>query len=96
MNELLENFFELLRGFVCHGDHSTDQDMWDLGCLPVFPKPCFGREGSCGTSVSLLGSRLGDQGGSQCVDTKHSFGWVAVFRQGGLCHCSTHSKAFLP
>lgn len=45
MNELLENFFKLLRGFVCHGDHSTDQDMWDLGCLPVFPKPCFGQGG---------------------------------------------------
>lgn len=33
MNELLKIFFKLLRGFVCHSDHSIDQNVRDLGCL---------------------------------------------------------------
>lgn len=45
MNELLEIFFKLVRGFVCHSDDSVDQDVRDLGYLPVFPNPCFGQGG---------------------------------------------------
>lgn len=45
MNELLEVFVKLLRGFVCHSDRSIEQDVWDLGCLPELPNPCSGQGG---------------------------------------------------
>lgn len=99
MNELLKIFFKLLRGFVCHSDHSIDQNVRDLGCLwhSCAPKPLLWA-GRAAVAVAhrcpaMLGFGLGDQGGSQCVDTKHSFPWVAVFRQGGFCHYRTHCKA---
>lgn len=33
MNELLEVFFKLLRGFVCHRNHSIDRDVSNLAWL---------------------------------------------------------------
>lgn len=53
MNELCEIFSKLLRGFVCHRDHSIDQDVSNLAwlsrhsCTPESQQhPAPGREGS--------------------------------------------------